>query len=363
MNRVWRHFDFMLLGTALLLMMLGVAFVYSATLGVESLGDAAARQVMWAGAGLAVMLVVAAVDYRLWTLVHWWVYAGILALLGLLFLLGQVLGGAQGWFNAGLFFIQPAELAKPLLVVSLAAVLAQHKDRLRHLIPVLIMLAYILVPVVLIYLQPDLGGAVVILVVWAIMIWVAGLRPIHAGFLIAAGVLAIPAVWLNLADYMRERLLPILDPAKTPPDVQYMRDQALISIGSSTWLGKGFASGSQSQLHFLRVRHTDFIFSVIVEEVGFVGAMLALALIAVLLWRILRIAGLARDDFGRLICTGIAAVIFFQTVVNVGMNLALLPITGLTLPFISYGGSSLVTLLIGLGLVESVAIRQKLIEF
>jgi rod shape determining protein RodA len=361
--RNWRHFDFVLLGATLLLIILGVAFVYSATLGVASLSEVVPRQLIFGGLGLLVMLVAAALDYRLLTAVHIPIYALTIGLLALLFALGQVRGGAQGWFDVGLFIIQPSELAKPLVIVALAAVLAQHKDALTRLVPVLLSFGYALVPTALIFLQPDLGGAVVMLVVWAVMIWVAGLRGRHLAFLSVTGLLALPSLWLNLQDYQRERVLAVLDPARTPPDIQYMRDQALISIGSSSWLGKGFASGSQTQLHFLRVRHTDFIFSVIVEEVGWVGAMLMLVLLAILLWRVLRVAQLARDDFGRLIAVGVATVIAFQTIVSVGMNVGLLPITGLTLPFISYGGSSLVTLLLGLGLVQSVALRQKLIEF
>jgi rod shape determining protein RodA len=362
--RNWRYFDFPLLGATLLLILIGVAFVYSATLGVDSLADSARRQLIFAGIGLVVMLVVAALDYRMWSALHLYIYGVTLALLALLFVIGQVRGGAQGWFDVGsTFSIQPAELAKVLLIVTLAALLAQHKDDIQRLLPVLGTLVYMMAPTLLIFLQPDLGTAVVMVVVWLVMVWVAGLRPLHMGYLGVTGLLALPAVWLNMADYQRERVMPLIDPSLTKPDIQYMRDQALISIGSSSWLGKGFASGTQTQLHFLRVRHTDFIFSVIVEEVGWVGAMIVLALIAIVLWRILRIASLSRDDFGRYLCVGVAMVIFFQTVVSVGMNLGLLPITGLTLPFISYGGSSLLTLLLSLGFVQSVAMRQKLIEF
>jgi rod shape determining protein RodA len=172
----------------------------------------------------------------------------------------------------------------------------------------------------------------------------------------------MPLVWFSLEDYMRKRLLLFLNPAQDPA-ARYNIDQALISIGSGGWLGKGYASGSQSQLHFLRVRHTDFVFSVIGEEMGFVGALLLFTLIGIVLWRILRAASLARDSFGRLICCGVAALIFFQAVVNIGMNLGLLPVIGIPLPFISSGGSSLIALLLAEGLVQSVAMRYRKIEF
>jgi len=174
--------------------------------------------------------------------------------------------------------------------------------------------------------------------------------------------LATPLVWFSLKDYMRKRLLLFINPAHDP-SARYNIDQALISIGSGGWLGKGYASGTQSQLHFLRVRHTDFIFSVIGEEMGFVGALLLFALMGVVLWRILRGVSVARDSFGRLICCGVAALIFSQVAVNVGMNLGLLPVIGIPLPFISSGGSSLVALLLAEGLVQSVVMRRRKIEF
>jgi rod shape determining protein RodA len=161
---------------------------------------------------------------------------------------------------------------------------------------------------------------------------------------------------------MRHRLLLFVNPA-SDPDSYFNVHQSLVSIGSGGWTGKGLTHGTQSQLHFLRVRHTDFIFAVTAEELGFLGAVAMLALIFFVLWRVLRIAKQSRDDFGRLIASGVAALIFFQSVVNVGMNLALMPVTGIPLPFVSYGGSSLLTTMVAMGLVESVALRQKKLEF
>jgi rod shape determining protein RodA len=199
---------------------------------------------------------------------------------------------------------------------------------------------------------------IVLAVVWLIMVLMAGMRLLHLSILGLVGLLSAPLLWFSLKDYMQRRLLLFINPAQNP-SARYNIDQALISIGSGGWLGKGYASGSQSQLHFLRVRHTDFIFSVIGEEMGLVGALVLFTLIGVILWRIVRAASLARDSFGRLIACGVAAMIFFQSVVNIGMNLGLLPVMGIPLPFISSGGSSLIALLIAEGLVQSVVMRYR----
>ena len=179
---------------------------------------------------------------------------------------------------------------------------------------------------------------------------------------VAAGALAMPLIYANLHGYMKERIDIFLDPTSNP-DASFNIAQALISIGNGGVLGKGFAEGSQSQLHFLRVRYADFIFSVIAEELGFLGAVALIIMLTIVLWRLITIADQARDQFGRLLVVGVTAMIMFQVVVSIGMNLGLLPVTGITLPFISYGGSSLLTLMIGIGLAESVAMRNRKIEF
>jgi rod shape determining protein RodA len=219
----------------------------------------------------------------------------------------------------------------------------------------------------LIYRQPDLGTALVFAAIWLGMVFVAGIRLRHLALLgIAAGA-AAPAVWFSLRGYMQERIISFaqrfLSPLGSSSVVDYNTRQALTSIGSGGLFGKGFLQGTQSQLYFLRVRHTDYIFSVLSEELGFVGALFVLLLFVILLWRILRVATTARDTFGQLIASGVAVMIFFQAFVNIGVNAGLLPVTGLTLPLVSYGGSSLWTTLIGIGLVESVALRHKVLEF
>jgi rod shape determining protein RodA len=198
------------------------------------------------------------------------------------------------------------------------------------------------------------------------MIWLAGLPLSHFGIIIAVGLLGIFAVFQLdlLADYQRERVTTFVNPEDADEEDRFNTEQAEISVGSGSWFGKGYLNGTQSQLGFLRVQHTDFIFSVIVEEMGLIfGAIVVLGLMGFILLRIVRVAQLTPDPAGKFICAGIAAILFFQTTVNVGMNIRVLPVTGLTLPFVSYGGSSLTTLFIAIGLVQSVLMRHRKQEF
>jgi rod shape determining protein RodA len=288
------------------------------------------------------------------------IYVLVLGMLGIIFLIGQVAGGAQRWLGAGA--VQPSELSKLLVIVVLAKFLADREDRLEQFSTVLTSIVVVAVPMLLIYLQPDLGTALTLVAVWAAMMWMAGMRLRHLLILSAIGLAVLPLAWFGLEEYMRDRLLLFVNPA-SDPDSYFNVHQALVSIGSGGWTGKGLTHGTQSQLHFLRVRHTDFIFAVTAEELGFLGAVVLICLIFLLLWRILRVAERSRDTMGRLISAGVGAVILFQTAVNVGMNLGLMPVTGIPLPFVSYGGSSFITLMLSMGLVESVAMRHKKLEF
>jgi rod shape determining protein RodA len=359
-RKIWRNFDFVLLAATVLLIAFGVAMIYSATLDTPDLQDLPRRQATWALVGLALLLLVAAIDYRFLESLQKPLYALTIASLLLVLSVGQVTHGAQRWLSGSSF--QPSELAKVLVIVTLARLLAHREKEIGRFHYILISIIHVAVPMGLIYLQPHLGTVIVLAVVWLIMVLMAGMRLLHLGILGFVGVLSTPLIWFSRKDYMQRRLLLFINPAQDPA-ARYNIDQALISIGSGGWLGKGFTSGSQSQLHFLRVRHTDFIFSVIGEEMGFAGALVLFVLFGIVLWRILRAASLARDSFGRLITCGVAALIFFQGLVNIGMNLGLLPVIGIPLPFISAGGSSLITLLLAEGLVQSVVMRHKKIGF
>jgi len=310
--------------------------------------------------GLAVVYLLDCLTLRFTDTLRNPIYVLMLGLLGIVFVIGQVSGGAQRWLGAGA--VQPSELSKMMVIVALAKFLADHKDHLEQFATVVMSLGVVAVPMLLIYLQPDLGTALTFVAIWGSMIWMAGTCFRHLLVLAGSGLAALPLVWLNLEDYMRQRFLLFLSPASAP-DSYFNVHQALVSIGSGGWTGKGLTHGTQSQLHFLRVRHTDFIFAVTAEELGFLGAVVMMGLLLFVLWRMLRIADRSEDTLGRLIVAGVTAVILFQSVVNIGMNLGLVPVTGIPLPFVSYGGSSFITLMLGIGLVESIAMRRRKLEF
>jgi rod shape determining protein RodA len=288
------------------------------------------------------------------------IYVFIVVLLGLTLEIGQVAGGAQSWLGAGA--VQPSELSKLLLILVLARFFSERQPAMDQFGTVIASLLVVAIPALLIYVQPDLGTALTLIPLWAAIAWMAGLRLRHLFLLLVAGVGVLPLFWFGLQDYMRERLLLFFNPA-SDPDSYFNVHQSLVSIGSGGLFGKGLAKGSQSQLHFLRVRHTDFIFAVTAEELGFAGAAVLIGLLGLLVWRMLSVGARSRDTFGRLVASGVAAIVLFQAVINIGMNLGILPVTGLPLPYVSYGGSSLVTLMFGAGLVESVALRHKKLEF
>ena len=361
LDRVWlEELDLFLprlLLSAGMLLLVGLGFLALRTQVSDAL-TAIAPYLM--AAGLAILYVLDCLTLRFTDTLRNPLYVLVLALLGIVFLIGQVSGGAQRWLGAGM--IQPSELSKVLIIIVLAKHLADREDRLDQFRTVITSLGIVGVPMILIYLQPDLGTALTFIALWIAMSWMAGTRFRHLFGLVAAGVATLPLIWLNLEDYMQQRLMLFVNPA-SDPDSYFNVHQALVSIGSGGWVGKGLTHGTQNQLHFLRVRHTDFIFAVTAEELGFLGAVAMIALLFFLLWRTLRVAELARDTFGKLIASGMAGLILFQSVINIGMNLGLMPVTGIPLPFVSYGGSSFLTLMLGMGLVESVAMRHKKLEF
>jgi rod shape determining protein RodA len=361
-RRVWRQFDLVLVGLAALLILYGVIMIYSANQNQEDLRDLWQTQLTRAGIGLVLMLLVAAIDYRYYASLYKLFYIVMLGLLATLFILAEFTAGTLRWLDFRFFPVQPSEIAKIVVVIVTAKILADRDGQMDKLSNLLFSLFLVVPPIILIYLQPDLGTTVIVAVVWLIMALMGGVNWLHIGLLGGLVVLSSPVIWLTMADYQRQRMMLFLDP-QSDPDSYYNIQQALISIGSGGFLGKGFSIGTQNQLHFLRVRHTDFIFSVIGEELGLLGSLLLFGLILALIWRILRAADLAGDPFGRLICIGVASVIFFQSFVNLGVNLGILPVTGTPLPFVSYGGSSLIAFLISLGLVQSVLMRRKALDF
>jgi rod shape determining protein RodA len=361
-RRLWRHFDYVLLAVTIILIGFGLAMIHSATQDSPELGSNPWDQAAVAVVGLMLLLIVAVFDYRLLANLHRPIYLATVGLLVATSIIGHVRLGARRWLSVGNIPVQPSEFAKILIIIVLAKFLADRERNMDKLRTVLFSFGLVAVPVLLIYDQPDLSTAISLLVAWGVMVVMAGMRPLHLGLLGGTLLVSLPVIWLNLQGYQRERILLFLDPGREE-FAQYNIDQALIALGSGGWLGEGFGSGIQTQGRFLKVRHTDFIFSVVGEEMGIVGTVLLMALLLIVVLRAVRAASLARDSFGRLIAVGVATTIAFQAMINIGMNLGLSPVTGIPLPFISYGRSSLITLLIGLGLVESVVMRHRKLEF
>lgn len=361
---IWRQFDFVLFGLTVALTVFGVLMIRSATLGAidPDLINRVPDQIRFAILGILLMFALAALDYRLLGGINHWLYILMLVLLILVNQFGvEGDGGAKSWLNIGIR-IQPSEIAKVLIIITLGMYLAQNYHKMNSVSTVFRSLIHIGIPAGLIFVQPDLGMTIVFVVMWLVLVWAAGLRLKHIGTGVLAMILtapvAIPVAWSQMEDYQRERITSFIC-EECDRDAFYNIRQATISIGSGGLFGKGYAQGPQNTGRFLRVRHTDFIFSVVAEEFGFVGGMTVMILIGVVITRILRGARTAVDPFGCLICYGVAAFIFFQTVVSIGMNLRLMPVTGLTLPFLSSGGTSLLSTLAGIGLAESVIMRRR----
>lgn len=362
----WQHFDFWLLGAVALLVIFGITMIRSAIAGNIELQELnlVGRQLIFAVVGFIVILIIASIDYRLWASISRMMYISTVLILAVLFVVGSALFGSARWFDTGVILIQPSELAKIVLIIVLADFFARHKEEIHEMKWVIRSLLMTMGIVIWIVLQPNLSTAIVMVVLWFALLWASGLRLKHLLLFIGIGILLPFVSYPFLVDYQQNRILNFLFP---DPEARYGEiyniQQALISIGSGGWLGQGYGQGAQVQLRFLKVRHSDFIFSAMAHEFGFVGTILVMAILLFVIYRCLRAARLARDTFGALISYGVATLIAFQVVVNVGVNLNLLPATGVTLPLISYGGSSLLSILVGIGLVESIILRHKTLEF
>jgi len=362
----WRHFDFWLLGAVAILSIFGIAMIRSAIAGNIELTEANAvlRQIIFVVVGFVIVLGTAAIDYHLWSSVSRLMYVGMAALLAVLFIVGAAFFGSARWFDTGIILIQPSELAKIVIIIVLADFFTRHKGEIGDLRVVARSLIMTIGIVVWIILQPNLSTSIVIMVIWFALLWVSGLKLKHlaifAGLAVIVPIIGFPF----LAEYQQQRVYNFVfpDPEARYGDI-YNIEQALVSIGSGGLFGKGYNLGTQVQLRFLKIRVSDYIFAAMGEEWGFVGTVLIMLLILFVVYRCLRAARLAKDTFGALLCYGVATLIAFQAMVNIGVNLRLIPATGLPLPFISYGGSSMLSLLLGIGLVESVILRQKSLEF
>jgi rod shape determining protein RodA len=361
-RNIWQNFDFWLFGAALILSIMGIALIRSSIAGNIELVDHPQRQTTFLVISLVVLFVVAAIDYKYWITLIPPMYFVTLGFLLFVFT-AEARFGAVRWLEVGEILVQPAELAKIVIILTLANFFANYD--LKSLKPAMILRSALLVGglVVWIFLQPNLSMTIVMIVLWSSFLWIAGIkmRYILIVFAILMFVIVIGALtgFTFLADYQRARITNFFFP---DPGARYGEtynvDQALITIGTGGWFGQGYNQSSQVQLRFLKVRHTDFIFSVLAAEFGLLGTFVVIALLVVIIIRCFHISQNAADTFGSLIAYGFGILIFFQSVVNIGVNVNVIPVTGLTLPFVSYGGSSLLTLMLGIGMVESVAMRS-----
>ncbi len=364
----WRDYDIQLTVYAVLLAAIGLAMAYSHT--AAQVGDALvagttfARGLVWAGLALVVYAAATVFDYRWLQTLTWPIYLANLVLLGATLLLGDVDAASSRWITVLGFQFQFSELAKILMIIVLARYLADRDRRLDSLTSILGACLVMAPPWVLVLLQPDLGTSLVFFAILGGMLFMAGARLRWLGALVAAALAALPLVWTYvLHDYQRERLTSFLDPARDPLGAGFQLLTAQKAVVSGGFLGAGLTNGAQNQADLLPVQTTDFVFAILAEELGFVGCVVVFLLFAALIWRVLAIAWRSRDPFGLMVGAGTASMILFQLTVNVGMVLGIMPITGIPLPFITHGGSSLISLAIGLGVLQGIAIRQQRAEW
>jgi rod shape determining protein RodA len=368
-RRPIRHIDWFLIVLALALSGVGLLLLYSATsqtLRQDGLDPFTRvnKQAFTIGLGGLVALLMVSFDYRFLK-----IYAGFVYLMSILALvlvripgLGATdsTGTAQRWFEIAGLQITPSEFTKLALIVMLAAVLSRIRTPEPSLGDVVKVLILSILPLVLVFLQPDIGTSIGITAIVVGMLIVAGTRLRHLMVLSIIGIIAIVFVFQTgaIEDFQRQRILVFLDPASVSSDVRYNLDQSLIAVGSGGMFGKGYLKGSQTNLDYVPEQHTDFIFTVAGEEFGFIGAMALLALFALLLYRAIRIAWLAKDPFGTYIAAGIATMFAIQMFVNIGMVIGIMPITGIPLPFLSYGGTSILVSFAAIGLLENIHMRR-----
>jgi len=360
-RRLIFNFDWTLLMFVALIVAIGVLNLYSAGYGIS--GEPYLKQIRWVLLGLFVMALTFAFDYRWVDRYAYWVHAAAVVLLVAVFAVGAVTKGSQRWINLGGFSMQPSELVKVTLILALAKYFNDHRIPgpygIRELVaPFLI----VLVPFVLVLKQPDLGTALMLMILFGSLVLFVGIRVRTLLSLCAVALLIIPVGWNFLAEYQKERVLTFIDPERDPLGSGYHIIQSIIAVGSGGIFGKGFMKGTQSQLKFLPEQQTDFVFSVFAEEWGFVGALLVLVLfLSLVLWG-LKIAQHSRDYLGTLIAFGVTMMIFWGVFINVAMVLGVVPVVGIPLPFFSYGGSSMVKMMMATGLLMNVSMRRYVLQ-
>jgi rod shape determining protein RodA len=359
----WRAFDLQLTTYAGLLLAVGLVMAYTNSIEGGSVpleaGTTFSRGLMWAAIAVVVFILATAFDYRWLKTLAWPIYAFQLGLLIVTLAIGDGVGGSARWVSIGPLTFQFSEIAKILMIIVLASYLASREGHLDSLFAIVGACILVGPPLVLVMLQPDLGTSLVFGAILAGMLWMSG-ASLRWLTVIAVGVMAmVPVAWTYLLrDYQKARLMDFLN---ADPDIQgagFQLHQAQIAVGAGGVIGKGLTNGTQTQGDFLPVQATDFVFATLAEELGFIGGIVLFALFVLLLWRVLVAGWRSKDAFGTLFAAGVASMVLFQLIVNVGMVLGIMPITGIPLPFVTHGGASLVSMAAGLGILQSINIRQ-----
>jgi rod shape determining protein RodA len=355
-RRLYYHIDWGLLMAVAALCAIGVAQIYSATGGWTTIVETQLYGIML---GFVALVVCLSIDYRTLADKSHFIYVAVIALLVYVVLFGAVRGGSRRWIDLGSFNIQPSEFAKAALALVLAKFFGESRRGAASPGDLLIGAALTAIPLIIIARQPDLGTAATLIPIAFAVAFVAGMPLRLLGVLALAGLLAAPVAWqFALRDYQKERISTFLDPEQDARGAGYQQIQARITVGSGGPWGKGFTEGTQGQLRFLPVSHNDFIFSVLAEEQGFAGVIVTLGLYLFVILRALESARLAKDRLGAYLVLGVLASFVFQVVYNISMSAGLAPVKGLTLPLMSYGGSSMIATLAGFGLILNVRMRR-----
>lgn len=322
------------------------------------------KQMAFAVIGLAAMFFSASIDYRMIKNYSGIFYIIIFLLLVGVLIWGKLTRGTAGWFNFGYFSLQPAEFAKIVMIVVLSKSLSEMGNYSGMIKKIFTTGCYTALPSLLILLQPDLGSALIIIFIWAGLLCMFGLKKKQILLFALLGMVIATGGWLfALKDYQKDRIMTFADPQSDPLDSGYNVIQSMVAIGSGSLWGKGLGHGSQSQLNFLPEKHTDFIFAVIAEEMGFIGGAMVIVLFAIIFYRLFVIAEEAQDNFGKLVTIGTIFMLVFHMAINIGMNMGIMPVTGIPLPFVSYGGSSLIAFLIMTGIVQSIYVNGRRYRF
>jgi len=362
-RRMLLHFDWTIFMVAVALGGVGLVSVLSATWAGahHPMEPLVVRQLIWIGVGVALMRAAALFDYRVLSAYAYPFYAAALGLLIVVAVAGQSTGGSRRWINLGLLKLEPSELAKLAVVLVIVHYLREEPPRggwraHQMLLPAVL----VAIPVALVLKQPDLGTALILIMITATLVFISGLNWRTMAVAVLGAVLAAPVAWHYLKPYQRERMVSFINPQSDPLGAGYHIIQSEIAIGSGGAWGKGIFQGTQARLNFLPEQTTDFIFAVYAEEFGFAGSMLLLGLYVALIARGAWIARHARDRFGSLLALGVSGIIFWQVAINIGMATGMLPVVGITLPLVSYGGSSLIAMMAAVGVLISINMRRYL---